>query len=50
MRDAPILEEARREAIAIVAADSELCEPVNRGLREALLARWRGKLSLASSG
>ena len=50
LRDAPILEEARREAIAIVAADSELCEPVNRGLREALLARWRGKLSLASSG
>jgi ATP-dependent DNA helicase RecG len=50
LRDAPILEEARREAVTIVAADSELCDPAHRGLREALLARWRGKLSLASSG
>jgi ATP-dependent DNA helicase RecG len=50
LRDAPILEEARREAVTIVAADSELGDPAHRGLREALLARWRGKLSLASSG
>ena len=50
LHDASILEEARREAVAIIAADSELCDPVNSGLREALLARWRGKLSLASSG
>jgi ATP-dependent DNA helicase RecG len=50
LRDGPILEEARREAMAIVAVDPELRQPGHRGLREALLARWRGKLSLASAG
>ncbi len=50
IRDAPILEEARREAMTIVAADSELRDPAHQRLREALLARWRGKLSLAASG
>ncbi len=50
LRDGPILEEARREAQAIVAADSELRDPAHRGLREGLLARWRGKLALASVG
>ncbi|MGH7334715.1 MAG: ATP-dependent DNA helicase RecG [Candidatus Rokuibacteriota bacterium] len=50
LRDAPILEEARREALAIVAADPELRDPAHRGLRQALLARWRGKLSLAAAG
>jgi ATP-dependent DNA helicase RecG len=50
LRDAALLEHARREAQAIVAADPELREPAHRGLREALLARWRGKLALASVG
>jgi ATP-dependent DNA helicase RecG len=50
LRDAAILEEARREAMAIVAADPELRDPEHRGLREGLLARWRGKLRLASAG
>jgi ATP-dependent DNA helicase RecG len=50
LRDAAILEEARREAVAMVAADPELRDPPHRGLREALLVRWRGKLSLASAG
>jgi ATP-dependent DNA helicase RecG len=50
VRDAPLLEEARREAQAIIAADPELRDLVHRGLREALLARWRGKLALASVG
>jgi ATP-dependent DNA helicase RecG len=50
LRDAALLEEARREAQAIVAADPELRDPAYRGLREALLARWRGKLALASVG
>jgi ATP-dependent DNA helicase RecG len=50
LRDAPLLEEARREAQAIVAADAELRDPVHRGLRRALLTRWRGKLELASVG
>jgi ATP-dependent DNA helicase RecG len=50
LRDATLLEEARREAQAIVAADPELRTPEHRGLRHALLARWRGKLALASVG
>jgi ATP-dependent DNA helicase RecG len=50
LRDGAVLEEARREAMAIVAADPELRQPAHRGLRESLLARWRGKLRLASAG
>ena len=50
LRDAALLEEARREAQAIVAADPELRAPEHGGLRHALLARWRGKLALASVG
>jgi ATP-dependent DNA helicase RecG len=50
LRDAAILEEARRDAQAIVAADPELRDPAHRALREVLLARWRGKLALASVG
>jgi ATP-dependent DNA helicase RecG len=50
LRDAPLLEEARREAQAIVAADPELRDPAHRGLRDALLVRWRRKLGLATVG
>jgi ATP-dependent DNA helicase RecG len=50
LRDAPLLEEARREAQSIVAADPELRDRAHRGLRQALLTRWRGKLDLASVG
>jgi ATP-dependent DNA helicase RecG len=50
LRDTAILEEARRDALAIVAADPELRAAEHRGLRQALLARWRGKLALASVG
>jgi len=50
LRDAPLLEEARRDAQAIVAVDTELRDPAHRGLRQALLTRWRGKLELASVG
>jgi ATP-dependent DNA helicase RecG len=50
LRDAAVLEEARRDALPIVAADPELRAPEHRGLRDALLARWRGKLALASVG
>jgi ATP-dependent DNA helicase RecG len=50
LRDAALLEEARRDAQAIVAADPELRGAEHRGLRHALLARWRGKLALASVG
>jgi ATP-dependent DNA helicase RecG len=50
LRDGRILEEARGEALRIIGADPELREPAHRGLREALLTRWRGKLDLASVG
>jgi ATP-dependent DNA helicase RecG len=50
VRDAKLLAEARQDALAIVAADPELRDAPHRALREALLARWRGKLALASAG
>jgi ATP-dependent DNA helicase RecG len=50
LRDAPILEDARREAQTIIAEDPELRQSGHRGLRQALLTRWRGKLDLASVG
>jgi len=50
LRDAALLEDARRDARAIIAADPELGATEHRGLRDALLARWRGKLALASVG
>ncbi len=50
IRDAALLEEARGEAQRIIAADAELRDPAHRALREGLLARWRGKLALASVG
>jgi ATP-dependent DNA helicase RecG len=50
LRDAALLEDARRDAQAIIAGDPELRGPEHRGLRAALLARWRGKLALASVG
>jgi ATP-dependent DNA helicase RecG len=50
VRDGPILEEARQEALGIVAADPDLRQPAHRLLRATLLARWRGKLDLAAVG
>jgi ATP-dependent DNA helicase RecG len=50
LRDGALLEDARRDAMSIVAADPELRAAEHRGLRQALLARWRGKLALASVG
>jgi ATP-dependent DNA helicase RecG len=50
LQDTRLLEEARREATAIIARDRELTDPANRALRTALLARWRGKLALATAG
>ena len=49
-RDTPILEDARKEAAMIITADGELRLPEHRELRRQLLARWRGKLDLASVG
>ncbi|MET0851882.1 MAG: ATP-dependent DNA helicase RecG [Candidatus Rokuibacteriota bacterium] len=50
LRDAAVLEEARQEAFKLVATDPDLRAPEHRALRAALLARWRGKLDLASVG
>jgi len=50
LRDGAVLEEARSDAQAIIAADSNLEKPEHRGLRQALLTRWRGKLGLAGVG
>ncbi|MBI2160797.1 MAG: ATP-dependent DNA helicase RecG [Candidatus Rokubacteria bacterium] len=50
LRDGKILEEARQEAVAIVSRDPELRDPAHRALRAGLLARWRGKLALATAG
>jgi len=50
LRDGAVLEDARRQAQAIVAVDRDLRLPEHRGLRAALLSRWRGKLDLASVG
>jgi ATP-dependent DNA helicase RecG len=50
LRDTALLEDARREANGMVSRDPELADPAHRPLRALLLARWRGKLALATSG
>jgi len=50
LRDAALLEEARQDAVTLVQSDPNLIKPEHRALRAALLARWRGKLDLASVG
>jgi ATP-dependent DNA helicase RecG len=50
LRDAPVLEQARADAVALVQRDPRLLEPEHRELRRALLARWRGRLDLANVG
>ncbi len=48
IRDGAILEQARQEAFALLAADPRLADPVRRALREATLRRWQTKLDLGS--
>jgi len=50
VRDGALLEPAREDAVTIVRADPDLLAPEHRPLRAAVLARWRGKLDLASIG
>ncbi len=50
VRDGAMLEEARQDALALIARDPKLLQPEHRALRAALLSRWRGKLDLASVG
>src|SRR5207245_2423436 len=49
-RDQDIAEEARDEAFALVKEDPELRSPENAAVRELLLHRWKGRLSLARVG
>src|SRR5438128_7041102 len=49
-RDQKILAEARDEAFELVQRDPELSSADNRVLRDELLKRWRGRLSLARVG
>jgi ATP-dependent DNA helicase RecG len=49
-RDQTILAEAREEAFALVADDPELKRAENQAVRDQLLNRWRGRLSLARVG
>jgi ATP-dependent DNA helicase RecG len=45
-----LLEEARQDAAQLILRDSSLRLPEHRALREALVARWRERLELASIG
>ncbi len=50
LRDIALLEEARKEAFAIVRQDPELKRPEHRPLRDALEQRWQKSLDLLSIG
>ncbi|HOC59951.1 MAG TPA: ATP-dependent DNA helicase RecG [Smithellaceae bacterium] len=50
LRDARILNDAKEDAFALAARDPLLDKPEHAILKEALLARWRGKLDLARTG
>jgi ATP-dependent DNA helicase RecG len=50
LTDAPLLEEARQEALGLVERDSGLRRPEHQPLRARLLERWREGLDLASVG
>jgi len=49
-RDQTILQEAREEAFDLVKDDPELGKPENAAVRDQLMNRWRGRLSLARVG
>ena len=49
-RDQTILQEAREEAFALVQDDPDLRKPENAAVRDQLMNRWRGRLSLARVG
>ena len=50
LRDGRLLEIARRDAMALVERDPGLRLPEHRTLRDEMVARWRGRLDLASIG
>jgi len=50
IRDARILNEAKEDAVALVARDPLLEKPEHAVLKEALIMKWQGKLDLARTG
>lgn len=50
IRDARILNDAKEDAFALAARDPLLEKPEHAILREALIAKWQGKLDLAKTG
>ncbi|MER3425524.1 MAG: DNA helicase RecG, partial [Nitrospiraceae bacterium] len=48
IRDGVLLEQARREAFALLEADPHLEAPAHHALRAAMLQRWKAKLDLGS--
>ncbi|WP_129125825.1 ATP-dependent DNA helicase RecG [Geomonas oryzae] len=50
LRDGGVLEQARKEAFALVEHDPELSMPGHERLRGELMLRWGGRLELASIG
>jgi len=50
LKDFDIMEAARREAFSIVGKDPDLKEEHHRLLKEALAARFAGKLDLIGAG
>jgi ATP-dependent DNA helicase RecG len=50
IRDAELLQQARKDAFALVAADAGLCQPVHALLRQAVLERYGQTLELAEVG
>ncbi|HBG07426.1 MAG TPA: DNA helicase RecG, partial [Geobacter sp.] len=50
LRDGGVLEQARKEAFALVERDPELKAPGNELLRGELMLRWGGRLELATIG
>jgi ATP-dependent DNA helicase RecG len=50
LRDGGVLEQARKEAFALVQRDPELSAPGDEQLRGELMLRWGGRLELAAIG
>ena len=50
IRDARILNEAKEDAFALAARDPLLDKPEHAILKQALIAKWHGKLYLARTG
>jgi ATP-dependent DNA helicase RecG len=50
LRDGRLLDDARREAFALVEKDPDLARPEHALLKEVLIKRWGSKLQLAKTG